>query len=390
MGKDLEGKELGRGISQIKTGSYMARYTDRFGNRKYIYDKSLRELKKKYNKAKAENELGLNIVTSKVTLDEWFVKWIELYKSNMRSNTLLLYNYTYNKYISPYLGKCELAKIKNMHIQRLLMPLEKKNKNFSSLGVTVTILKELFRTAAINNLITENPAVECRIPPIPRKEKYVPSKEELELFFKWSKDHFLNNAFIVQVSTGIRPGELLGLMVQDIDFANKSISIKRTLHYRRTFDDKKFRFFFGDPKTATSVRTVPMSSSCELAIKNQMELRKKILLSHTVTEEFKDLLFFSKRGTPLSNWTYGNGIKQVINKINSDLNLEPNLPYFTPHAFRHFFGTQCYEAQVDLKVIQKILGHSSLATTSDIYVHTTENSEKNAIDKIELMQKLIV
>lgn len=390
MGKDLDGKELGRGISQIKTGSYMARYTDRFGNRKYIYDKSLRELKKKYNKAKAENELGLNIVTSKVTLDEWFVKWIELYKSNMRNNTLVLYTSNYYKHISPYLGSYELHKIKNMHIQQLLVPWEKKNKNFTTLGIIVTILKELFRTAAINNLITDNPAVECRTPPIPRKEKYVPSKEELKLFFKWSKDNFLNNAFIVQVSTGMRPGELQGLMVQDIDFANKSISIKRTLHYRRTPDDKKLRYFFGEPKTATSVRTIPMSSSCELAIKNQLELRKKILLSHTVKEEFKDLLFFSKRGNPLSNWTYRDGIKQVIDKINSDLNLEPNLPYFSPHAFRHFFGTQCYEAQVDLKVIQKILGHASLATTSDIYVHTTENSEKNAIDKIELMQNLMV
>lgn len=390
MGKDLNGKELGKGISQHKNGLYMARFTNRFGERKYLYDSNLRELKKKYKKAKAEDELELNIVTNNVTLDEWYGKWIRLYKSNLRNNSVIVYDNTYNKHIRPFLGMYEISKIKNLHVQKHLSSMEKEHSGSVVLVLTALILKELFTTAQTNGLITNNPLINYNVPQVHKKEKYVPSKEEMALFLEWSKDHYLHNAFIIQVSTGLRPGELLGLMVQDIDFSQKTINVNRTLHYKNTLDDKKAHYFLGEPKTATSVRTVPMSSVCEEAIRRQLEQRKSIILDNIINDEFKDLLFFNKRGNPMNITTYGRSVKQVIRKINEELKPEKPFPDFSPHAFRHFFGTRCYEEKIDLKVIQKLLGHSSLMTTSDIYVHTTRESIGDALNKIELLQKTLL
>lgn len=394
MGKDLKGKELGKGICQHKSGRYMARYTDRFGKRKCLYDKNLHELRKKLKKAKAENELSLNIATNHTTLDEWFLQWMKLYKSNLRQTTLNNYTDIYNNHISPFIGSYPVSNIKSMHIHKLLIDLEKEQHLKTQLNIVIVILKDLFRTAQINNLTNSNPTLDCKAPSYVKKEKHIPTMQELTIFFKWSKGELLHNAFVVHISTGIRPGELYGLKVQDIDFEKKIIHIRRTLHYGRTSDNNRVHHFFGETKTASSNRTVPISSICEDALKSQLEIRKVILQSTEVSSEFQDLLFYCKSGSPLAPQVYKSAIYRTIDKINQFNNTGEHFSYFTPHAFRHIFGTQCYQAKVDLKVIQNILGHSSLSTTSDIYVHSTNEATNEAMKTInsiqnELLNKMV-
>ncbi len=81
MGKDRNGKELGKGISQRKDGRYEARYINKYGQRKTIYSFKLNEIKRLLRDAKYEDEHGINGNGINITLDEWFVKWMELYKS---------------------------------------------------------------------------------------------------------------------------------------------------------------------------------------------------------------------------------------------------------------------------------------------------------------------
>lgn len=110
MGKDLKGKELGKGILQKVNGSYEARYVDRFGNRKSVTGKDLKDVKRRYNEAIYENEHELNI-REYYSLDDWNNKWIDIYKvGEIRPNTLVRYKDTYRKHISPVFGKtCNVA-----------------------------------------------------------------------------------------------------------------------------------------------------------------------------------------------------------------------------------------------------------------------------------------
>ena len=88
MGKDLKGKELGNGICQRKNGKYCGRYVDRFGQRKSIYDDKLSELRKKLAVAIADNQLFTNI-RDNIKLDDWFNRWMEVYKKKISSDVLL-------------------------------------------------------------------------------------------------------------------------------------------------------------------------------------------------------------------------------------------------------------------------------------------------------------
>lgn len=77
MGKSLTGKELGQGITQRKDGRYQARFTNRFGKRQTIYAKTLNEIRQKLRSEQYEDEKKLNVVSSDMTLDEWFDVWMD-------------------------------------------------------------------------------------------------------------------------------------------------------------------------------------------------------------------------------------------------------------------------------------------------------------------------
>ena len=83
MGKDLKGKELGKGITQRKDGRYQARFTDRFGKRRTVYGKTLKDIKNELHNEIVEDYRLNNTINPNTTLDEWFDKWIRIYKQNI-------------------------------------------------------------------------------------------------------------------------------------------------------------------------------------------------------------------------------------------------------------------------------------------------------------------
>ena len=118
MGKDLKGKELGTGLRQKSNGTYSARYVDRFGNRKEIYDKNLAQLKRKLNTAIYDDRNGNSVIENSVTLSQWFQNWIEVHKYKViRNNTKMYYTQVFKKHIEPTLGKKKLKDITQLKYQ---------------------------------------------------------------------------------------------------------------------------------------------------------------------------------------------------------------------------------------------------------------------------------
>lgn len=106
MGKDLKGKELGKGISQESTGLYSARFVDRFGKRKHKRFKKLQECRAWIADATYVNEHSDISMPSDMLVDQWFDYWIGIKKKTVRSNTVR--NYT-ERYIKPIIGKMTLS-----------------------------------------------------------------------------------------------------------------------------------------------------------------------------------------------------------------------------------------------------------------------------------------
>ena len=140
MGKNLKGKELGAGIYQRKNGVYSARYVDRFGKRKSLYKKSLKELKEALNTALYENKMELNLVADSIRLDDWYEKWLSIHKYKViRANTKRHYKQIYRKHISPALGSFKLTEISLLQIKGLIKKLDKRGLQFETTRVQAKV-----------------------------------------------------------------------------------------------------------------------------------------------------------------------------------------------------------------------------------------------------------
>ena len=380
MGKDLKGKELGVGLNQRKDGVYQARYTDRWGKRKTIYGKNLRELRKQLAEAISDNE-NFTSIKDEITLDRWFVRWMDVYKSkSVRPNTKREYTHIYNKNISPYIGGRNINSLVKSDIQQLIDRAHDDGYMYERQNKIKIILSDMLQRASEDHLLINNPVSGVKL----RADKEINAKaltvDEQNTFFDYCSNTFYDNLFNVAVNTGLRPGELFALQLSDVDLENGYIDVNKTLVYQKYLDDDCKTFHIEPPKTKQSYRKVPINSICKAYLEKQFELKK--VISGKRPKQQNDYLFVTKFNTPLNSVIYSDAIKAVIRQINLVRPLDNQFDVFSGHAFRHTFATRCFEAGVDAKVVQSYLGHASLKMTMDLYTHVTEEKSSLDIEKI--------
>ena len=388
MGKDLNGKELGNGICQRKNGKYCARYVDRFGKRKTIYDDKISEIRKKLALAIAENENHIS-VKENITLDKWFGYWIDVYKKkSVRPNTLREYTHIYNKSISPYIGNYNINSITKSVIQNLILKADDSGYGYERQNKIKIILSDMFSKAMDDEFLAKNPAKSVRIYEKKKISAKALSKDEQEIFFECCAGTFYDNLFNIAVNTGLRPGELFALTEKDINLEEGYIDVNKTLVYQKYLDDDCKVFHVEPPKTSQSYRKVPMNSLCRKYIERQ--IRQKNVIENKRPKEKNDYLFTTKFNTPLNSQIYSDAIKAVIDMINVSKSCDEEMEYFSGHTFRHTFATRCFEAGVSPKVVQSYLGHATLQMTMDLYTHVMPEKLNSDIERIASKENNVI
>lgn len=386
MGKDLKGKELGKGIAQRKDGTYQGRYVNRFGDRKSVYGSSVKEVKNKLAQAELNEQKMSNIVDEKIVLDDWFEKWMRVYKEPVvRLSTKTMYISMYKRLISPVFGKKRLVNITKLMVTDLLNNMAKNGYQYETLNKVKILLIDMLDRAMEDQFLVRNPAKGVRLPKNkPQKESKALSKEDQTDFFECAAGTFYNNMFVVAVNTGLRPGELYALTENDIDLENNVIHVNHTLLYQKLDGDTCKTFHMGPPKTETSVRTVPINIYCRRALEKQV-IQRKIVMAKTCRKnlEFPDLLFTTKYGTPLNAELYGAAIDRIVQEVNLTRDSLDLMEPFSGHCFRHTFATRCFEAGIAPKTVQAYLGHASLQMTMDLYTSVMEHKKVNDMQLLE-------
>ena len=357
MGKDLKGKELGKGISQRADGRYIARFTSKTGKRKTLYDFKLNELKRKLREAVYEDEHGLNGNGKSITLNAWYVTWTELYKKKTVKMTTIYKNHSYYN-----------SRVKN------------------------------FDKAVLSEYIRKNPCIGVEMPKEVKKERRVLTREEQEKFFTFASSYIHINVLKFAVTTGCRIGEVLGLKWEDCDFERRKITINKTIHYSKASSPVEgSKFFFTTAKTMSSNRVIPMTDEVYEILQNQKikqteqkMWKRSIWRQH---KEFQNLVFTCSDGSPVYYYNVNSAIKDYVAKINvieielaKEEKREPKIfELFTCHTLRHTYATRCYENGVDQQVVQKLLGHSTLAMTTDLYTHVSEEKKKEEVAELKIL-----
>lgn len=383
MGKDLKGKELGKGIRQLRNGRFEARYVDRFGKRRSLYGDNLVDVRQQLKVAVAEDALKLNNA-KKVLLDDWYQMWMNTYKFPViRLNTKRHYETIYQKHISPYIGRMYLNELKQIHIKDLENSLNNQGYQWETQNKVRILLIDMLDRAIENDLIQKNPARGVRIP---KKNPQIPfalTVEQQEDFFQCSMGTFYDNLFRTMVSSGLRAGEVCALEKNDLDFDKKIIHVSKTLLYQKLDGDAQKEFHIEHPKTVSSKRDVPMNDYCEQALKKQLILKTIISNRNIKQTDFPNLLFVTKYNTPINSVVLNDAIARIINEVNLQKDESEQLPKFSSHAFRHTFATRCFESGIKPKVISKYLGHATIQTTMDLYVHADEQCQALEMQKLK-------
>lgn len=370
MGKDIKGKELGKGITQRKDGRYQGRYRDARGKIKTFYDYDLKELEKKLHTYMAE-DIVYGSAKQDMTMDEWFNLWMKFYKKSVRPNTKQAYTRIYNMRISPFIGKINMSKLNRITLQMVIDNAEEEGLGNEYQIKIRQILVDMLERAVEDDFLIKNVARGTKIATKKKKKLHAMTVSNQRAFLEACKGSMYENLFHVALNTGMRPGELFALMPDDIDLERNIINVDKTLTYQKFLNDDKKEFHLGKPKTESSIRKVPINSECRKYLMRQLERKKELQEKHP---NGCDFLFTTRNNTPLNVSLEKNAIRNVAKKA--------GVPEPTPHDFRHTFATRCFENGVEAKTVQTYLGHSSIATTLDIYTHVTENVSQTDIEKI--------
>ena len=393
MGKSLKGKECGKGICQRKDGLYSARFVNKQGKRTVKCFSTLPEARNWLEDAKYADKHDNLYVPSDMTVDAWFEYWIENIVGDLAPNTRRNYRERYKRNIQPVIGGMRLEAVKPMHRKMVLNKMEDGYAG-STIRQAYIAMGTMFRSAVMNDLIAKHPMNGVRYTkPVRAVDdiKFLTVEEQQKFLEVAKRSHnYAQYAFILE--TGLRTGELVGLTWDAIDWKKRTLTINKTLEYRH---NQKF-WRAGPPKTQQSYRTIPLTNRAyEILQEVQAKACKRKespLLDQTLEYMdrrtgvkanlvMRDLVFINWRtGEPAKNSSYDTHLYKLCD--------EAGIKRFCMHALRHTYATRAIESGMQPKVLQKLLGHASIKTTMDRYVHVTDDSMSKAVLQFEQNQKI--
>ncbi|HEX3077068.1 MAG TPA: tyrosine-type recombinase/integrase, partial [Lachnospiraceae bacterium] len=342
----LSKPKLPPGITRRKDGRYQGRFTSN-GKRYTLYDKNLKELKRKLGEAKYEADHGYYCSGSQITLNNWYTTWLDEYKSVIvKNSTILLYTTSYERYIQDTLGGRQLKEIRTMHIQKLYNDLQKSGLSVGTIQIVHAVLFNIFKLALKNDILVKNPCLGAEIPKEEKKEPRVLTAAEQSLFLSEIQGTYYEPVYKLALGTGLRIGELLGLFWDDINFDNNTLSIQRTLLYMKNRSTGRYEFQFQTPKSRTSKRIVPLIPFLRNVLKdhlrNQQRVKSLCSYGQTPLHGMENLVFTTKNGTPIQEVYLIKNLATLTEKINHkelrQASLENRDPILferiTPHTLR--------------------------------------------------------
>ena len=393
MGKDLTGRELGPGLSQRKDGMYSAKFVRKNRARKEKTFKKLPDAREWLGEQRHIDKMFQN---GDMTVEEWYQYWLVNFKIGIVSeNTVKNYQNRYKVNIRAEIGALKLTEVKKLHCQKIINNMFDSNKYaYGTIELTQITMHAIFKGAIENEYLLKNPAEGLLMKQVEeREERRVFTVDEEEMFKVYAEGTLYDFAYFLALETGLRQGEIGGLKWEDINFEKKELSVRRTLLQRKKKDEES-GFYFGKPKTKKSRRNVPLTEEAiDILNKQKIKQKKMEIRSSKWDADWNGLVFTTTNGKPVGASTFNNMIARIIQNINLDRKAESEngkyevFEHAYMHAFRHTFATRCIESGMQPKVLQKILGHSTLSVTMDLYVHVLEDVGHSEIAKLEKARK---
>lgn len=347
---------------------------DKDGNpkTKSVLAKTKAECVKKLEKLKAADNTKRPVkVKADMPFGDWLDYWYQNHaKPGLRPTTCQGYENWLYYHLIPGVGHIPLNKLTQSDLQQFFTDMKKNGRqtHVETKGTAMSdrsvrscyaVCRMALDQAVQENLIRKNPAEGCKLPPLKGREMQVLTKEEMQRFLLQAKEEGMYELFLLELTTGLRRGELLGLQWDDLDMESGTLKIDRQVY------PVKGKLIINEPKTKAAVRTIILPPP-------MLEVLK----------EYKEQVF--------SPWVFPSRIKPeqpidpgYVRKRLQVILERADCKQIRFHDLRHTFATMALEHGMDVKTLSAIVGHVSSGTTLNIYAHITDDMRRSAATKID-------
>jgi integrase len=318
---------------------------------------------------------GLYIEPSKLTVEIYLEKWLEVVKANITGKTFERYQEIVRRHLAPALGTLPLPKLTPLHIQSHYSKALEKGRLDGSGGLSAQtvlhhhrILREALHQAVRWQLLARNPADAVDPPKPKRTEMRALSESETAWLLEVTAGTRLYVPILLAVTTGVRRGELLAVRWRDIDLDNETLAV------RRSIEETRSGIKFKEPKTAKGRRLISLPA-----------LTVEILRDHRAQQQAEkdklggfyhenDLVLSAPDGQIWKPETFTGLYFKMTRRVGIKLRF---------HDLRHTHASHLLRAGVNAKIVSERLGHSTVGITLDVYSHVLPGMQVEAASRID-------
>jgi integrase len=326
-------------------------------DRRPVYGRTRAEAVEKIKRARERADKNLPLPTQRGSVADFMERWLESQEDVLRAKTVTGYRNTNRYYIEPYIGHIALAKLSVDDVENMMAKLRGRGLSPRTRRLARTVLRRALSKAEAQGRVARNVAALVDGPRGTNEEKRTLTVDEARRLLKGSADHWLGGIIRVGMSLGLRPGESLGLRWEDVDWEEKLIRPRKSV---QSIDKK---LVLEELKTKGSRAPIDLPDVCVTALKAERarQNRMRLKAGEAWHNEY-GLIFTTRLGGMIDPANLRHGLSRLTKKL--------GLGHWTPHeVWRHTAASLLFAMDVPIEVISKVLRHSSVRVTQEVYVH---------------------
>jgi integrase len=328
------------------------------------------DAKKWLTMALRRRDMGEPIEDTGRSLSSWLDEWLKMKAKTVRPRTLEIYTKNIERHVKPAIGNRKLSAVAAGDIQKLYSDLAGKKMSAKTISLIHAMLTGSFRQALRLELIRKSPMMAVDPPRIPKKEMRAMTAEQAQAFLKAADERPHGCWLALLLATGCRPGESQALKWGDLNLQAGTVTIQRNLVRL----DKQWQF--GEPKTASGRRTIPLSPGMVKRLSDHRRAQNEVRLKAGPKWKAHDLVFCNSTGEPYSVGYLEKEWKKAL--------AAAGLPAtFRSYDARHTTATLLLQDKLSPKVVSERLGHANVNITLNVYGHVLPGMQEEATERLE-------
>lgn len=383
MARKAKKREAGSGtIYRRSDGRWVAQYTSgrnpKTGRliRHTIYGKTQQEVAEKLRAATSSIDNGTFQEPRKITIEEYAKEYLQTCAITLAHYTQQSYNRILDNHILPALGKVKLTDLTHRQVQAFVATLSaKKGLSAKTVRNIHGVLHSMLETAVRDEILLRNVSERCSLPRVTQHQVRAITTAELSRFLQAIDGKQFRNIFFIDIFSGLRLSEILGLRWEDVDFDHDCIYVRQQLQQKQVKGD--FGYFLAPPKEGKQRKVILAQNAMRVLRHQRAKQNEQQLAAGMLWDNSFHLVFTNDFGQPLNRRTVYKHLKRIL--------LDCGMGNYTFHSLRHSFATISLENGDDIKTVQTNLGHYAASFTLKTYAHVSDQMQRNSAARMDAL-----